>query len=49
MLYAHLVNANFIFVHAVNLSDKLVKILSKIRLDFLTDFDKTEVYLAELS
>ncbi len=34
-------------MHAVNLSDKLIKILSKIRLDFLTDFDETEVYLAE--
>ena len=48
MLYAYLVNANFIFVHAVNLSDKSIKILLKIRLDFLIDFDETEVYLAEL-
>ena len=40
-------NANFIFVHAVNLSDKSVKISSKIRLDFLTDFDETEIYLIE--
>jgi len=47
ILYAHLVNANFIFVHAVNLSDKLVKISSKIRLDFLINFDKTEIYLVE--
>ena len=40
-------NANFIFVHAVNLSDKLMKISSKIRLDFLTDFDEIEIYLVE--
>src|SRR5436190_6555585 len=48
ILYAYLANANFIFVHAVNLSDKSVKISSKIRLDFLTDFDKTEIYFVEL-
>ena len=35
-------------MHAVNLSDKSVKILSKVRLDFLTDFDETEVYLVKL-
>ena len=34
-------------MHAVNLSDKSIKISSKVRLDFLTDFDETEVYLAE--
>ena len=47
ILYAHLANANFIFVHAVNLSDKSIKILLKVRLDFLTDFNETEIYLAE--
>ena len=35
-------------MHAINLSDKSVKILSKIRLDFLTDFDKIEIYLVKL-
>ena len=40
-------NANFIFMHAVNLFDKLIKILSKIKLDFFINFNKTEVYLAE--
>ena len=40
-------NANFIFVYAVNLSDKSVKISSKIRLDFLTDFDEIEIYFVE--
>ncbi len=35
-------------MHAVNLSDKSIKILLKVRLDFLINFDKTEVYLAEL-
>ena len=35
-------------MHAVNLSDKSMKILSKIRLDFLTDFDEIEVYFVEL-
>ena len=34
-------------MHAVNLSDKSVKISSKIRLDFLINFDKTEIYLIE--
>ena len=45
ILYAYLTNANFIFVHAVNLSDKSIKISLKIRLDFLTDFDEIKVYL----
>src|SRR5438034_11707210 len=40
-------NANFIFVHAVNLSDKSNKILLKIKLDFLINFNKIEVYFAE--
>ena len=40
-------NANFIFMHAVNLSDKSIKILLKVRLDFLINFDEIEVYLAE--
>ena len=35
-------------MHAVNLSDKSVKISSKIRLDFLINFDKTKIYLIEL-
>jgi len=35
-------------MHAVNLSDKLVKISLKVRLDFLTDFNETEVYLIKL-
>ena len=47
ILYVYLINANFIFMHAVNLSDKLIKILLKVRLDFLTDFNKMKVYLAE--
>ena len=34
-------------MHAANLSDKSIKILLKIRLDFLTNFDEIEVYLAE--
>ena len=34
-------------MHAINLSDKSIKISSKIRFEFLTDFDETEVYLAE--
>ena len=34
-------------MHAVNLSDKSIKISSKVRLDFLTDFDEIEVYLVE--
>jgi len=34
-------------MHAINLSDKLIKILSKVRLDFLTNFNKTEVYLVK--
>ena len=40
-------NVNFIFVHTINLSDKPVKISSKVRLDFLINFDKTEAYLAK--
>ena len=47
ILYAYLTNANFIFVHAVNLFDKSIKILLKVRLDFLINFDKTEVYLVK--
>ncbi len=31
-------------MHAINLSDKLVKILSKIRLNFLINFNEIEVY-----
>ena len=34
-------------MHAVNLSDKSVKILSKVKLDFLTNFDETEIYLVK--
>ena len=34
-------------MHAVNLSDKSIKILSKIKFDFLINFDETEVYFAE--
>ena len=45
ILYAHLTNANFIFIHAVNLFDKLIKISSKIRFNFLINFDKNEIYL----
>ena len=48
ILYAHLVNANFIFMHAVNLSDKSIKILLKVKLDFLINFDEIEVYLVKL-
>jgi len=44
ILYAYLANANFIFMHAVNLSDKLIKISLKIRFDFLINFDKIEIY-----
>src|SRR5438876_12451396 len=47
ILYACLVNTNFIFMHAVNLSDKSIKILLKIRLDFLINFDEIEVYLVK--
>ncbi len=31
-------------MHAVNLSDKSVKILLKVKLDFFTDFDEIKVY-----
>ena len=31
-------------MHAVNLSDKLIKISLKIRFDFLINFDKIEIY-----
>jgi len=34
-------------MHAINLSDKSIKILLKIRLDFLTDFDEMKVYLVK--
>ena len=34
-------------MHAVNLSDKLIKILLKIKLDFLINFNEIKVYLAE--
>ena len=34
-------------MHAVNLSDKSIKILLKVRLDFFTNFDEIEIYLAE--
>ncbi len=32
-------------MHAVNLFNKLVKILLKIKLDFLINFDEIKVYL----
>ena len=35
-------------MHAVNLSDKSIKISLKVRLDFLTNFDKMKAYLVEL-
>jgi hypothetical protein len=44
-LYTYLANANFIFIHTINLSNKLIKILQKVQLGFLTNFDETEVYL----
>ena len=34
-------------MHAVNLSDKSIKILSKIRLDFLMNFNEMKVYLVK--
>ena len=35
-------------MHAVNLFDKSIKILLKVRLDFFINFDETEIYFAEL-
>ena len=34
-------------MHAINLSDKSIKFLSKIKFDFLTDFDEIEIYFTE--
>ena len=34
-------------MHAVNLSDKSIKILLKIKLDFLINFNETEIYFVK--
>ena len=45
-LYNHVVDANFSFVHAINLSDKPVVIPRKVRLGTISDLDEVNAYMA---
>lgn len=45
-LYNHVVDANFSFVHAINLLDKPVVIPRKVRLGTISDLDEVSAYMA---